>query len=701
MFAATLLALVPVLPPVFPPVAMPVAPVAAPQRKGGGWGLIPFPGGGYTGTRRPFPTTRGLGRKKPPPPPPPPRGTGGYDGPGDTTRAPGKPATRRAAPLTPAMTPGSTTSTTQPVEAVTAGPLPALMDLDEWSLWWLLHHEGYVTVEPWRLGATGSDGFFLGRGQVDEANLGGLSDASIYGRIVPALVHALEDDPSEALRTGALLSLARIGAKADTTPSSAELLAKFIENLDDKNLRIAETACISLGIFGDPRSLGLLSDLLLNTEVGRESLGRHDVPRRVRAFAAYGIGLLAQNAELEVRASATQALFSALAEKPGAMPDERIAALVALSMIDPTGLSNEESVTRLLDLLDEDNENVSTRAHVPAGLATLAPFLEEEMREKVLDELLDTASRSTERDLIRAGCVIALGRLGDADEDKLDEKIRKKLMKLASAGSYRERTFALISLAQIGARAGVGKGDPREGAEDVRKFFLKRLARAKSRDRPWYALALGVLARGIRDAGDVPSTDALDELRDALGDAKSPNETVAFAVALGLSGDADAVEDLAEELVELEPAMRGDVALALGMTGSPAAIAILEESLAKAKHEPHALQNTARALALLRAPNVVPAIQALGEECDCALSNQGIALALGRSRHPDAASPLLTLLEGDESSTLERAYAALGLGYLADKDTTAWSYRIAEAVHYRAYASTLTGANQSGILDLP
>ncbi len=695
MIAAALLSLVPVLPAALPPLA---TPAAAMQRGGKGWGLMPFPDGGYTGTRRPWPS-RGGGKAKPKNVPPPPRGTGGYKGPGDTAGPGKRQAGPSAAPMAPAQVPGSNTDA--PVMAVTPDALPDLLDLDEWSLWWRLHYEGYTAVEPWQLEATGSDGFFIGRGEKSEAEGPGISQAVIYGRIVPALLTALDNDPSEALRTGAMLSLARIGATAETSPSSEEMLAKFVDQLDDKNQRIAETACIAIGILAVPESLQPLTELLLDSEAGRASLGRHEVPRRVRAFAAYGLGLVARDAGPELRAQATRALVASLAAQPGSMPDERIAAVVALSMIDPRERENEGLAERLLELLAEDDENLSTRSHVPAALATIAPFLEAEAQERVLDELLDTATRKTERDLLRAGCVIALGRLADSDEDKFDAKVRKALMKVTTSGSYRERSYALIALAQIGARAGTGKGDPHDGTVDIQKFFLKQLAHSKQRERPWYGLALGLLARHMRDAGDAASADAKEEMRDALRAAKSPNERVAFAVALGLAGDADAVEGLLEELDELDPAMRGDVALAIGMTGSTGAIQALSDSLSAAQHEPHSLQNTARALALLGDTNVVTAVQALGEECDCALSHQGMALALGRTRHPNAVAPLLALLEGENSSELERGYAALGLGYAADKDTTAWSYRISADVHYRAYATTLTSEDLSGILDLP
>ena len=583
-----------------------------------------------------------------------------------------------------------------------------MLDLDAWTLWWRFHRERYLRVEPWQTGPVTGDA-------ESRANAGGLSPEAIQASIVPALLRSLDNDPSEALRSALLLSLARIGTGDDAARSNADLHARLSEHLDDPNLRIAETACISLGILASSKSLSSLSGLLLDNEAGRALAGKRSVPRRMRAFAAYAIGLLGQRTEVpDVNAYATHSLVAALALDPGAMPDDRVAALVALSMIDPSVrpmassaadacacASNEDLAARLLEILDERDEDVRTRAHVPGALATLVPFLQTDSREEVLDGLLDTMVRRSERDLVREGCVLALGRLGDADEDEVDAKIRGALTKLSTNGNHRERTFAVLALAEVGARAGDGMGDPRAGTAAVRRFLLKRLARGKSRDRAWYALALGVMARELHNGGDVPSRAIIDALRDGMGDAKSPDETAAFALALGLCRDTGAVESLQAEMDGLAPATRAFVAAAIGMTGSERAIEALEASLPGIKHEPRTLENTARALSLLQDTNVVSALAQLEELCDCSLSHQGLALALGRTRHPDAAAPLLALLEEQESSQLERAYAAIGLGYLADKDVTPWSFRISGDVHYRADASTLTSVEQSGILDLP
>ena len=90
----------------------------------------------------------------------------------------------------------------------------------------------------------------------------------------------------------------------------------------------------------------------------------------------------------------------------------------------------------------------------------------------------------------------------DTDEDPLDRKLRASLMHAATDGDLQARYFALMSLARTGARAGEGEGDARAGLVDIRTFLLRRLGGAKNMERPWLALAFGVLGYGLNAEGE-------------------------------------------------------------------------------------------------------------------------------------------------------------------------------------------------------
>ena len=593
--------------------------------------------------------------------------------------------------------PGSVTPSPGASAVASITPMPGdTLDWDAWSVWWRFNRDAYLDVGPWARASITGDG-------AERAGLGELSSELIQKQIVPALRRALADDPSGTLRSALLLSLARIGSDDET--SRRELFELLVAHLGDKNHRVAEVACIGLGILGAPSSFAPLESLLLNEQRGSERFKKRSVSMRMRAFAAYGLGLASQRTDsAELRASATDALVELLAGKPGAAPDDRAAAVIALGMIDPADRSIEENsalAERLIDLLSARNEETATRAHVPGVLVRLAPFVSPKTSEKIVLEVFEVAKRRRERDVVREGSILALGRLGDSDEDELDVEIRKTLTKLLADGNHRLRSFAMLSLAQTGSRPGHGAGDPLAGSSKVRGLLLKRLGRSKSQDRPWNALALGVYGRGMRDANVVPSSDLLMALRDGMRSAASPDEAASHAIALGLCRDVGAFAFVANDMQDLAPRTRTSVAIALGMTGSPAAIEPLHETLREAKHDPSTLETAARALALLHDSKLIESIDALDDDCDCSLTHRGAALALGRSRHPAAVAPLLALLTYDDSSQSERTYAAIGLGYLAERDESPWSSRISIGVNYRAGPGTLASTTHAGILDLP
>lgn len=572
------------------------------------------------------------------------------------------------------------------------------LDLDGWELWWRFNREPYLEVSPWAAAPiSGSD--------ASAAELSRLTPGVVHGRIIPALLRALEEERSPVLQASILLTLARIGDPVSDELGQSDLARRLAGYLDDSNQRIAETACIGLGILGRPSSLPALASIALGSGEGSALVGGTGVPARQRAFATYGIGLLAQRSQNpDVRAYATHVLTQVLAVRSNSQPDEHVAAVIGLGRIDPSGRTtsyNDRLAESLIDALGSRREDIRTRAHVPQALGALGPYLSPELREDCVDLLFQTAKRRGESEVIREGCVLALGQLGDADEDALDVHIRRELMDLVKNGILQTRTYAMLALARVGTRTGSGEGDPRKGVREVQAFLLKRLGRAKSQDEAWNALALGVLARGMRDNDEIPATSLLMALREGLRGATSPSENAAYAIALGLARDTTSAQVLGALAQELDPETQALVAIGLGMTGSIEAVGPLRAIVQESAHQPATLEAASRALALLHDQGLMSELEGVGAQCDCIQTHQGMSLALGRSRNPRAVVPLLAILENRGAVDVERAYAAVGLGYLAEKDPIPWSADISVDVHYRANPATLTSASLGGILDLP
>ena len=228
----------------------------------------------------------------------------GYTGPGDgPARGPDSPGPARPAPYSPGPSAGPTVNA-----PVTPSPQSLLgttnYDFDHWSLWWQHNRERFL--EPSSL----ASGPVTPR--AESLDSGGVSRTVIFERIVPALEALLEQDPGNGLRSAVLLTLARVGeADGDALGDSPlqVLLAEHLAVGARGPQEVAETACIALGILGRPSSVATLSAVLADSAAGRELTGTHEVPSRMRAFAAYGLGLLGESTvNSDVRRYARHAL---------------------------------------------------------------------------------------------------------------------------------------------------------------------------------------------------------------------------------------------------------------------------------------------------------------------------------------------------------------------------------------------------------
>ena len=76
-----------------------------------------------------------------------------------------------------------------------------------------------------------------------------------------------------------------------------------------------------------------------------------------------------------------------------------------------------------------------------------------------------------------------------------------------------------------------------------------------------------------------------------------------------------------------------------------------------------------------------------------------IAQAIGFIGDARTIAPLKKLLFDDKLGELSRAFAAVALGGIADKEDLPWNSKIGEGINYRAAVETLTNG-QAGILDL-
>ncbi len=644
---------------------------------------LPDPPKGTSGLAPPFAASPGTGPLLPKRPPP-----------GDTVPGPASPSTpdARSAPIPAA--PGTPGSCGAPHALPSTADREGL-ELDGWSLWWHHNREAFIDLENnARRPVTGMDR--------DRARrwIAPVSETLVRTEIVPALLEVLRERPSAALTGTALLALARCQAAPDEPDDIWAILAG---HLDDGSAQVSEAAALALGVLGAPQALADLRALVLDAPRGRDLCARGEVPVRTRALAAYAMGLAAlRSGNPDARRMTAIELTRVLGMRGAGLQEVRAAALIAIGLAESAGSSQQSAglFERVLAILEDLREDPEVRAHAPVALARVLCGAPPELRPRAVKALLEIAAqRSRETTELRMGAVIALGLCGDSDEDAEDLRIRKTLAELAREGEQRVRGLALVSLAQVAGRPGSGRGESLAGAADALRLFERRSLSARSGEGAWIALAGGVLGFGLEAAGAPLEPDRLAWLRYLRQESRSLDQTAAAMLAAGLARDRTSADELAE-LKRLPVDERGHGALALGLLGARGGVPALRECLSAATHQPVLLQESSLALTLLEDRELVPALLARLEECDCALSRTGVLLALGRVGDSRALPALLSTARDGERTSGERMLAIASLGRLVDADRKPWTAPLAIGFNYGSRPACL-GAAGAGVLELP
>ncbi|MFT7484415.1 MAG: HEAT repeat protein [Candidatus Paceibacteria bacterium] len=653
--------------------------------------------------------------------PPPGGGSGGSSSGGSSGGSGGSTAPSNSGPGS-AGSGGSGRTNSGPVSGL---PMGGGND-DSWEPWWAFNrdpflnlkaviHQGNVVI--------GSDTFFLGYSDPSLARDHlGPNESAVRTQIVPALRRVLKTESDGDLVTGVLVALAKIGedpAAQGDEQSLAETIQPFLAS---PNQEIAETAAVSLGILGDFGSVVLLSHLLRDTEQGQKKVGGGEVHWRTRAFAAYGLGLIGFRMD---KASQRRFVLEVLTtELEGdaldlSTPDVAVACLTAIGLVPlevdlkcqmqsqrtPGPLEcRHGQVAWLRELFDKKDLNYVVRAHIPTILARLVQGLEpnDPLRHAVAGDLLALiAGGSKTRSELRASALIALGLFASASDDEVDKQVIAALMGTAkNSRQPRVRTLAFVSLGQAAGRVSTGMVDE-EGVAKVRSFLLKELEQGRSTDRGWVALALSLQERAAQAGGAAPSAQVPKLLAKVMRDAKSPNEIGAYAVALGIVQDLESAKLLHEKLsVTADDRARGYICLGLGLMNSRSSVGMLRGLLESAGNRPLLLRESAISLGLVGDKSVVLDLVTQLNKATSLTSQSSIAAALGAIGDARSVDPLLHMLEDPKTNVRARAFAAVALGIVADKEALPWNAKIAVGANYMAGTPTLTDGQGAGILDI-
>jgi HEAT repeat protein len=277
----------------------------------------------------------------------------------------------------------------------------------------------------------------------------------------------------------------------------------------------------------------------------------------------------------------------------------------------------------------------------------------------------------------------------------IQEKIEKELSK-----NRQLAYFGMIALGQIS-----GTDEPNNAVD---KYLLEK-AMAEGgivMTRAWAAIACGVA--GFDQLGHSKKLDDTygQRLADKMLDIKDPEQRAAYAIGLGLmryNAGANALKRCLKEVKD--DTWRGYFATALGLMGEKSAIGEIQELVKNATRRPELLRETAIALGLLGDKSVLDTlVKILTDKDNKTLAVQAaVATALGYVGDYRAIKPLgESLIDKDKLLSAEsRAFAAVALGIVCDKEDFPWNFKISTDLNYTATTATLNDQiSQTGILNL-
>ena len=654
----------------------------------------------------------------PPPPvggPPPPN-----TGPGDTLTPRGGGGGRQTTPSGP-----STPGPTGPAAPGANGPPPpatpaasAIVDLSDWSWWWNFNRDPYLDLKRSVLGGsvqTGSDDFFLGRGQEASGSSRLPDERAIRELVGPALQRGVESGSSQ-VQSDALIAIAKLHPLV--TPEGKSMVELISQHLTAANQKTAESAIVALGLMGESRNIRILADIAADNEAGREVLNRPKVPGRTRPLAVLALGVLSTRLEhQDARRMVIGRLSALLNEDEGAYPDLHVACVTAIGLapLPEAGITIEEKSKRrlspmsnlesevhfLLGLLQDDKRHEVVRAHIPKAVALLTREASKGLRDIAKHALLEELEALKRRDrLVRYGIVEALGMLGDSDGEEIDAQVREALHTSVRDGDNSQRGLSLIAIALASSRRGES-GEPFAALEEERAYLLKQLERGKSRLRPWTALALGLQGYHANEERQRPSDAVVDALLRNYEDTRSAADAGAYGIAMGLLGDPRAFDEILDRVENTgDDDARGFAAVGLGLLGSFDAIAPLEAVVrdSRVRHIP--LHKAAIALALLGEKDIVTAILENLAGAKSAEVTTAQIVVLGEIGDNRVLKPLVGVLDDPKQLDNPRGYAATSLGIVCETESIPWPANFTNHMNYFATTETLISGKGTGLLNL-
>lgn len=650
-------------------------------------------GGQYRGPGGAVPPNQREPTDPTPPQPPPPSGP-------PVTPPPTTPDSKPTAPTPTTPTPSTPTPTTPNLDPKTPKGARGSLGFENWVFW---YHNNKADIENLKKAlytrVSSENPLF----QIGGKNRSNRSDAThdirakVESHILPALEWAM--NPKNGRHQDVTSATYIAIGKMAKTPEQIELIKKGLDPKLKHDLIVQESACVGLGMLRranadhqfDAAELDKVREFLFDVF---EDAG-DNYQTRTRAFAVMAIGLLGDqpsgSGSYSGHAATTARLFQLMQQKYG-HPDLAISLLMAAGLQPPTSISRDQRdllreclAKGRLGKVDVQPLHQSYAALTLGRIGTSKDLM-------VLQRAM-TNRRTKDKNIQRA-CAIGLGQLGRlvSGEDRIAvaKTLLDSMNKVKDASA---KNFAIISLADlIIADVKQSKTDVIGGTK-AGEYLLQMAEDGKYIQRPFGALALGLVGAAITDETTVPvygefRSKSLEILRNGLHTKKLDKRgRAAFATSLGIIKDMSSVKDLVEIVKDSkgDTEFRGYAALALGLIGQATRDVLTPIRAAlKERRSEELRQQTATALGLLQDKEGVPLLL---EELDRAKSQNvkgQVVLALAKIGDARAVEPMVKLLKDPKAQNLTRALACAGLGVIGDLEWLPSLSRITLDLNYRA-----------------
>ena len=597
------------------------------------------------------------------------------------------------------------------------------VDPTSWQTWWQFNRHPYLAVDR-----------FLAGLETHSGSNCCLDDQTIKRQILPYVEKILREGADFRIMRNAVLSLARMQRGGHGSKVSIGQYVGYY--LKDRYPELQEAGVLALGVTGDPKHLDTLDELLRDGEKGRAHMDGRPVPIRLRAYAAYAMGLIAERNEDElVRQQVVHSLYHALGNERTATREVQVACVLAAGLApmghcgnDPEKLERHRmegdrhmcggvQMKYLLDVLRDTELDPWMRAHAAPAVGRLGLEAPDDFKVAAIEEFENILASKDEEEPVLHGAIIGLGLVADGDEDPLDVRAREALSKALKRSDPMGQRLAMIGLGRVSART--HGAEESEALSAGRDRLLRELSRGRGDMKAWSALALAVLGHTRLEDRKAVSDDVLAALRKTASKAKDDHVTAASALALGVLrdpesadvlhkifeksddagvrscaslalgviGDRDRVDTLREvfdeEETELEEKL--DLAIALRLLGDRSATQGLIELLAETREELEEAERVSK-LSDDEKEEIAKAKAKKGEEDktveELEFDVQSIVAYLGRLEDPSALPHLMSMLKDDSIDDALRAESIAAVGSMCDPEPVTWFEPFSTDVNY-------------------